>query len=295
MRRDYSTALTVLMCMVGLVLLIACFNVANLMIARAISRQKEVAVRLAVGASRWQLLRQLLIESLLLSGTGGLLGLGLAFASIRGLLSFIPDNDGSLILKAQPDIRILAFDLGIAILTGLIFGMAPAVQSAGLDLWTTLKDVAGSVTGGGSSVRIRKILVTAQVAFSFLLLAGAGLFFRSLGNLRNTQTGFRDIGNLISFQLDPSLSGYDAPRARVFHSQLLDRIRGLQGVTEAAFVSVPLLHGMEWGIFTLGGRSHNHGHRHRTEPTLAMPHHQPALRTVRADTLSALRAGPAQN
>src|SRR5439155_9482120 len=183
LRQNYSTAMIVLMCMVGLVLLIACFNVANLLIARAVARQKEVAVRLAIGASRWQLLRQLLIESLLLSVAGGAAALFLAVSMIRALLSFIPQDSAPLMLKAQPDARILAFNAGLAVLTGLLFGLAPAVQALRVDLWNTLKDVVGAVTGGGGGVRLRKGLVIAQVALSFLLLAGAGLFVKTLTNL----------------------------------------------------------------------------------------------------------------
>ena len=170
---DYSTALIVLMCMVGLVLLIACFNVANLLIARAISRQKEVAVRLAVGASRWQLMRQLLIESLVLSLAGGVVGLFLSVAMIRGLLHFLPGRRSTLMLRAEPDLRILAFNGALALLTGVLFGLAPALQSLKVDLWNTLKDVVGAVSGGGGSVKLRKTLVTAQVAFS--LPAAGGL------------------------------------------------------------------------------------------------------------------------
>jgi hypothetical protein len=208
MRRDFATALIVLMCMVGLVLLIACFNVANLLIARAIARQKEIAVRLALGASRWQLLRQLLIESLILSVTGGAAGLLLSVAIIRGLLHFLPQEGSPLMLRAEPDLRILAFNAGLAVLTGLLFGLVPALQSLRVNLWNTLKDVVGAVSGGGSSVRLRKGLVTAQVAFSFLLLASSGLFVRTLANLKQTNPGFRDIDNLFTFQVDPALSGY---------------------------------------------------------------------------------------
>src|ERR1035438_1707986 len=146
MRHSYATALTVLMCMVALVLLIACFNVANLMIARAISRQKEVAVRLAVGASRWQLLRQLLIESLVLSLAGSAAGLLLSVTIIRGLLHFLPGDSSTLTLRAEPDLRILAFNAALALLTGVLFGLAPALQSLKVDLWNTLKDVVGAVS-----------------------------------------------------------------------------------------------------------------------------------------------------
>ncbi len=229
MRRSYSTALTVLMCMVGLVLLIACFNVANLMIARAISRQKEVAVRLAVGASRWQLLRQLLIESLLLSLGGGAVGLFLSVAMIRGLLHFLPGDTSTLTLRATPDLRILAFNGALAVLTGVLFGLAPALQSLKVDLWNTLKDVVGAVSGGGGSVKLRKTLVTAQVAFSFLLLVGSGLFVRTLANLKQTNAGFQSMDNLVTFQVDPALSGYSLPRLQTFYKQLSGQRAGHAG------------------------------------------------------------------
>ncbi len=246
MRQDYSTALTVLMCMVGLVLLIACFNVANLLIARAVSRQKEVAVRLAVGASRARLLGQLLIESLMLSLAGGVVGLFLAIAMIRALLSFLPAGDMPLMLRAAPDLRILAFNGGLALLTGLLFGMAPALQTMRVDLWSALKDVVGAIAGSGGSVKLRKALVTAQVAFSFLLLAGAGLFVKTLANLKETNAGFRDMDNLITFQVDPALSGYNVPRLMAFYKQALENIRSVPGVKSASFAAVPVLSGGEW-------------------------------------------------
>ncbi|MEO8369113.1 MAG: ABC transporter permease [Candidatus Solibacter sp.] len=245
MRRDYATALTVLMCMVALVLLIACFNVANLMIARAVSRQKEVAVRLAVGASRQQLLRQLLIESLTLSVAGGAVGLFLSVAIIRGLLHFLPDAT-TLMLRAEPDLRILAFNGALAIFTGIFFGLAPAVQSLQVDLWNTLKDVVGAVSRGSGSVRLRKVLVTAQVAFSFLLLVGSGLFVRTLTNLKQTNPGFQSLDNLVTFQVDPALNGYDTPRIRNFYSQLLEKIRATPGVKSAGYSMVSVLSGGEW-------------------------------------------------
>ena len=245
MRRDYSTALTVLMCMVGLVLLIACFNVANLMIARAVSRQKEVAVRLAVGASRRQLVRQLLIESLVLSVTGGAVGLFLSVAMIRGLLHFLTDAS-TLMLKAEPDLRILAFNAVLALLTGILFGLAPALQSLKVDLWNTLKDVVGAVSGGAGNVRLRKTLVTAQVAFSFLLLVGSGLFVRTLANLKQTDPGFDSLDNLVTFQVDPALNGYSTQRIQDFYTQLLGKIRATPGVKSAGFAMVPVLSGDEW-------------------------------------------------
>jgi predicted permease len=245
-RESYSTALIVLMCMVGLVLLIACFNVANLLIARAVARQKEVAVRLAVGASRRQLLTQLMIESLILSLAGGAAGLFLAVGMIRGLLSFLPSDGTPLMLRAEPDLRILGFNAALAVITGLFFGLAPALQAMRFDLWSTLKDVVGAVSGTGGSVKLRKGLVTAQVAFSFLLLAGAGLFVKTLANLKQTNPGFRDIDNLITFQVDPALNGYSTPRIKAFYGQALDSLRSVPGVKAAGYAMVPVLNGDEW-------------------------------------------------
>jgi predicted permease len=255
MRRSYSTALVVLMCMVGLVLLIACFNVANLLIARALARQKEIAVRLAIGASRAQLLRQLLVESLLLSTAGGAAGLFLAIAMVRGLLSFLPAGSSPLMLSATPDPRILGFNAALAVATGLLFGLAPAFQAMRLDLWSTLKDVVGVVSGAGGSVKLRKGLVIAQVAFSFLLLAGAGLFVKTLSNLQHARTGFHDLDNLVTFQMDAALNGYSLPRLQAFYQQALDGIRGLPGVKSAAFAFVPVLSGSEWDS-TIGVEGH---------------------------------------
>ena len=246
LRRNYSTALIVLMCMVGLVLLIACFNVANLLIARAAARQKEVAVRLAIGASRRQLLGQLLIESLMLAAAGGVAGLVLSATIVRALLAFLPQAGAPLMLKASPDLRILGFNAVLALITGLLFGLAPAFATMRLDLWGVLKDVVGSVTGGAGSVKLRKGLVVAQVTFSFLLLAGAGLFVRTLANLKNTSSGFHDIDHLVTFQLDAALNGYNVPRLQAFYNEALERIRGTPGVKAAAFAFVGVLAGNEW-------------------------------------------------
>jgi predicted permease len=255
LRQFAGTALVVLMCMVGLVLLIACFNVANLLIARAMARQKEVAVRLAIGASRRQLLGQLLIESLVLSLAGGAAGLALSVAITRGLFEFVPSGNMPFMLHADPDLRILAFNGTLAILTGLLFGLAPAWQAMGLDLWTTLKDAGGAVTGSGGSVRLRKGLVVAQVAFSFLLLAGAGLFVRTLANLKNTRMGFADIDRLISFQLDPALNGYSTPRLLEFYRRVLEEVRAIPGVKDASYAAVAVLAGGEWDS-TMGVEGH---------------------------------------
>lgn len=246
LRIDFSGALVVLMCMVGLVLLIACSNVANLLIARALARQKEVSVRMSVGASRGQLVRQLLVESMVLSMGGGLLGVALAFTMTRGLIALMPAEGNPLLIRPEPDGRILLFTFGVTVLTGAIFGLIPALRATRPDLWSTLKESVGSIAGTGGSLFLRKGLIVAQVALSFLLLFGAGLFVRSLQNLRTAETGFKELSNLVTFRLSPALNGYDAPRAVNFYRDLLDNLRAIPGVRDAALTSVPLLHGFEW-------------------------------------------------
>jgi predicted permease len=246
LRNNFSRALIVLMCMVGLVLLIACANVANLLIARAIARQKEIAVRLSLGATRGQLVRQLLVESLLLSMAGAVAGVVLAATLTRGLLLLVPTEGNPLLIRPDPDPRVLAFTLVLTVMTGLLFGLIPALRASRPDLWSTLKDTVGAIAGGGGSLFLRKGLVAAQVALSFLLLFGAGLFVRSLQNLQETDTGFQDIDTLVTFQVSPALNGYDGPRASQFYRDLLERLRGTPGVRAAGLASVPLLHGWEW-------------------------------------------------
>lgn len=246
LRNTFSTALVVLMCMVGLVLLIACGNVANLLIARAFARQKEIAVRLSIGASRGHLVRQLLTESLVLSFAGGVAGVGLAAVLTRALLLLAPSEGNPLLIQPTPDARILLFSLGVTVLTSIIFGLAPALRASSPDLWTTLKDAVGSIAGSGGSVYLRKGLVAAQVALSFVLLFGAGLFVRSLQNLKATDTGFREPDNLVTFQVNPALNGYSKERGTIFYQTLLERLRATPGVRSAGVAAVPVLHGWEW-------------------------------------------------
>jgi predicted permease len=244
LRNDFSTALMVLMAMVGLVLLIACANVANLLIARAFMRQREIAVRLSLGATRGQLIRQLLTESLLLSLIGGALGILLSVALTRGLISFIPQQQ-PLLIQPTPDLRILSFTFILTLITGIVFGLLPAMRASRPDQWATLKDTVGAVAGSGGSLFLRKGLVAAQVALSFLLLFGAGLFVRSLQNLQTTSTGVQ-MDNLVTFRLSPALSGYDDPRTVNFYQELLGRIKSSAGVTGAGYAAVPILSGDEW-------------------------------------------------
>ncbi len=229
LRNDFSTPLVVLMSMVGLVLLIACANVANLLIARGFMRQREIAVRLSLGATRGQLVRQLLVESLLLACAGGLVGLGLASAMTQTLIAFIPVEGAPLLVSPSPDARILAFTFGLTLVTGIVFGLLPALRASRPDTWSTLKDTVGAVAGSGGSLFLRKGLVAAQVALSFLLLFGAGLFVQSLQNLKGTETGIA-LDNLVTFQLAPALSGYDDVRTGVLYDQLKQRLESSPGV-----------------------------------------------------------------
>ena len=207
LRPELTRPLWVLMAMVGCVLLIACANVANLLLARASARQREMAVRLAIGATRARILQQLLIESVLLAAFGGVAGLAIAIWGADSLLGFFRDPDSVLTVSATPDLRVLAFTLIVSLATGVLFGLIPALQSARPALAPTLKNEAGAVAGG-SSDRLRKALVISQVALSLLLLIGAGLFIRSLRNLMAVNSGY-ETTHLISFNVDPRMNGYE--------------------------------------------------------------------------------------
>ncbi|MGH9612627.1 MAG: ABC transporter permease, partial [Bryobacteraceae bacterium] len=244
LQKQLSSPLIVLMAIVGFVLLIACANVANLLLARATARQKEIAVRLALGAGRARLVRQLLVESLLLAGAGGIAGLLLAIWTDRLLLTFVPHGLSGLRISSTPDLGVLSFNFAVALVTGIVFGLAPALQSTRPDLAPTLKDQAGAVVGGGA-VRIRKALVVAQVTLSLLLLIGAGLFIRSLKNLRDLGPGFQP-SNLYAFAVDPSLNGYSLPRGLNFYQELTRNLAASAGVRQAGFAAVPILEGDEW-------------------------------------------------
>lgn len=245
LRPRLSKPLWVLMALTAGVLLIACANVASLLIARATSRQKEIAIRLAMGAGRFRIMRQLVVESLLLSAGGAILGLVLALWTDRILLRFLPPDTTSLKLSTTPDLRILLFTGAVALLTGIIFGLLPALQCTKPDVAPTLKDTVGGIVGGGASVRFRKGLVAAQVTLSLLLLVGAGLFIRSLRNLRDMGPGFAT-GNLVAFNVDPSLNGYDAERAKIFFRQLTDQINGIPGVHDVGLAGMRILEENEW-------------------------------------------------
>jgi predicted permease len=229
LREHFATPLLVLMGFVAIVLLIVCANIASLLMTRGAARQKEMAIRLALGAGRGRITRQLLVESILLACIGGGLGIVLALWVGSALLRMTPAQPQSLTFSASPDAGVLIFTFAVSVFTGVLFGLIPAIQGTRQAVAQTLRSEATSVAGGRTHARLRKVLVTAQVALSLLLLIGAGLFARSLYNLRTLDTGFK-ADHLLEFSIDPSLNGYDDPREVVLFSQLQDRIKNLAGV-----------------------------------------------------------------
>ena len=243
-QRSLARSLWVLTAIVAGLLFIACANVANLLLARASARQREVALRLALGASRLRIVQQLMVESLVLALAGSAIGLLIAVWGATLLLGLIVPSDASSTLSASPDARIVAFNVAVALITGLLFGLAPALQSTHTELAPTLKAQAGSVLGGGQ-IRLRKALVIAQVALSLLLLIGAGLFVRSLQNLLTLDTGFKT-SNLITFSIDPRLNGYTLPRLKEFYRTLPERLAAVPGVESVSLAQQAILDGSQW-------------------------------------------------
>ena len=238
LRQEFSRPLAILMAVVGLVLLIACANVANLLLARATSRQKEIAVRLALGAGRRRLIRQLLTESVLLAVTGGALGVILAYWASDVLLAFMSSGREPVILRVSPNLSVLGFTALVSVLTGVLFGLAPALRGTRLDLTHALKEGGGKIVGGGRRSRrvgleLGKALVIAQVAMSLLLLIGAGLFVRTLNNLESENVGF-DRRNLLLFGIDPTQAGYKGERLARFYEGLRRGIEAVPGVRSAS-------------------------------------------------------------
>ena len=230
---DIKPALLILLGAVVFVLLIACANVANLLLARAAVRQKEIGLRLALGADRARLTKQLLVESVLLSLLAGIAGLGLAYAGLNVLTRFVPPEVMQVDTIAING-KVLVFTLLVAIVTGLIFGLAPATQTSHLDLNDTLKESGRDSGSGGRGKRLRSTLVVAEVAVSFILLIGAGLLINSFMHLRNLDPGFR-ADHLLTATVDLSEVKYpDTPRRVAFFDEVLRRIRALPGVQSAA-------------------------------------------------------------
>lgn len=243
-RTEASLPMLILMAMAGLVLLIACANVANLLMARAAARQKEIAVRLALGAGRMQLIRQLLVESTLLALAGAAAGLLLASWTLELLRNTMGAFPGTSSLVWQLDARALVFMFVIAMIAGAVFGLLPALQATRPNLAPSLKDT-GALSATRAALRSKRVLVVAQVALSLLLLIGSGLFVRSLANLQGLDPGFRT-ENLITFNVDAPLSGYKVEQAPLVYSALRDRFAALPGVSAVAIAENSLMSGANW-------------------------------------------------
>lgn len=239
-RQRYAPSLYLLLGVVGMVLLIACANVANLMLSRAASRQKEIGIRLALGASRWRLIRQLLTESVLLALVSGALGLLFAIWIKDGLLA-VSDWGGQWMqaLEPQLDWRVLGFTMGLSLLTGILFGLAPAWRTTKVDLTPTLKD-SGRSSSAASRSLLSRGLVVLQVALSLLLLVGAGLFTRTLLNLQRVETGF-NTRNLLLFSIQPGLIGYKDEKLAQLYQQTTERLEAIPGVQSVTFSRMALL------------------------------------------------------
>jgi macrolide transport system ATP-binding/permease protein len=241
LRRQYSKPLYILMSMVGLILLIACANIANLLLARAEARRREMAVRLSLGAGRLRIIRQLLTESVFLSLTGGVLGIGVAALGIRSLTWLLANGKENFTLHATLDWPVLGFTLAVAIVAGLAFGLAPALQATRVDISPALKETRAG-TRRGSLFGLSHVLVVSQIAVSLLLVAAAGLFVRTLNNLHSVNLGFNR-ENVLLFSLNGSQAGLNEPALRSLYSELQRRFRLVPGVRQATLASLPLVGG----------------------------------------------------
>jgi predicted permease len=240
LRQSYEQPLRILMIVVGLVLLIACANIANLLLARAARRRQEIAVRLALGARRFRLIRQLLTESILLALLGGALGLLLAWWLKDLLLMWSPGRGSQLEAELKLDWRVFCFTAAVALLTGVLFGLAPALRATRVDLNSALKENTRGARGSLSL--LGKSLVVGQVAAALLLLVGAGLFVRTLHNLQSVELGF-NADNLLYFRVDPRAKGYRSEQIGPLCQQLIERIEALPGVRSATISEFTLLSG----------------------------------------------------
>jgi predicted permease len=246
LQRDSGGQIITLFVMVGLVLLIACTNVANLLLARGAARQREFAIRTAMGASRGRMIRQLLAESLLCAFGGGAMGALLGTWLMRILTPIVGSNTGIQGLTERLDPSVLIFAIGATLFSGVFFGLIPAWRVTRLGVSDVIKDQGSTSSASVSHVGFRKVLVAGQVAFTLLLLAGAGLFVRSLWNLRNQDLGLKT-DNVITFSVQPSLNGYDTPRSIALYDQMRARLAAMPGVRSVGSGDVPTLSGDDEG------------------------------------------------
>jgi predicted permease len=247
LRRSFSLPLLVLMAMVGLVLLIACANLANLLLARAATREREIAIRLSIGASRARMARQILTECLLLSLLGGLLGIAVAYWCSEIFPKWASSGAAPIPLSLAPDARVLVFSTIVVMLTGILFGLAPAMQGTRVDPVHALKASARGFSGGGSRSRgwsLKQALVASQVALCLVLLVGAGLFLRTLRNLTEFDPGF-DRDHILTVWLDTHMAGYKPQLLSSLYQRLIERVEEIPGVRSASLASCGLAVGCE--------------------------------------------------
>jgi predicted permease len=240
LQHDAGGPLLALMGMVGLVLLIACANLASLLVARGEARQREIALRLALGAGRWRLVRQLIAESLVLALAGGAAGMMLASWTLGLIVGVIPENTGGSGLETQLDYRVLIFAAAVSILTGILFGLAPALRATRANIQAILKDQGSSVSAGRSNVRTRKFLLASQIALTVVLLAAAGLFAHSLLNLNRQDLGVRP-DHVLQFSISPELIGYTPQQSVVLVERIRKNLESLPGVRAASASEIPML------------------------------------------------------
>jgi len=247
LRQQFSQPLYILMGVVVLVLAIACANLANFLLAKAAAREREISTRLAIGASRWRLLRQVLTEALLLSSLGGAAGFGLAFLGTRMLVDFVVRGATNSVLAPTPDLRVLEFTFGVSLLTGALFGIAPAWRTSRMRVATALNSAARTAAGTGtqSSQVLSNALVTAQVALSLMLLVGAGLFLRTLQNLRHQDFGFNR-RNVLLIDFNAKLAGYKTEQLSGLYERILTGLTTLPGVRSASLSGTRPMSGGSW-------------------------------------------------
>jgi predicted permease len=247
LRTQYGESLKILMIVVALVLLIACVNLANFLLARAATRHHEILTRLALGSSRTRIVRQGLIETFLLSIVGGTMGLGVAFAATRSLIAFVGRGNAYVGMSPAPNLDVLLFTLGVSLLTGLLFGLAPSIHAARIGSRGTLSAGARTVqSSGGRRARFwPKALVTIQVTVSLVLLVVAGLFLRTLRNLQDQDYGF-ERSHLLLADIGEQLAGYAPHQVAALHQTLLDRLSAIPGVRSAALSATPPISGGAW-------------------------------------------------
>ena len=245
MHREARTPLTMLFVMTAVVLLIACANIANLLLARGANRATEMAVRLSLGASRRRLVRQLMVESFVLAILGGLVSLLVARWTLSGIAALLT-SDATQTLDLRVKVPVMLFAAGLAVATGFLFGLFPALHSTRPDLITSIRAGAGQIAGGGVAGRFRSWLVVAQIALSTTLLVSAGLFLKSLVNVSRVDLGIR-IDSVATFSVSPLRVGYDTLRAKLLYTRIEDELRAIPGVTGVTSSMVPLLSGDSWG------------------------------------------------